>query len=95
MTFLKRWNNMNDTPSSVQKQRARMFESRTPAQRLRMASSMFDAGKKLMRAGIENAAGSLTTGQIRARMFMRMYSGCFTHDELVRIVQRLPNMQLE
>lgn len=84
---------MNDTSLSIEKRMAQMIASRTPVERLRMASSMFDLGKKLMKAGLQNEKGLLNEAQLRTQMFLRLYVECFTHDEVKRIVNAIPNMQ--
>lgn len=86
---------MNDTSLSIEKRMAQMVASRTPVERLRMAGSMFDSGKKIMKAGLQNEKGSLNEAQLRAQMFLRLYGDCFTHAEIRRIVNTIPDMQLE
>jgi hypothetical protein len=86
---------MNDTPLSIEKRMSLMIMSRTPVDRLRMASSMFDTGKKLMEAGLQNENGSLNKAQLRAQMFLRLYGESFTPAEIKRIVNTIPNMQLD
>ena len=86
---------MTDTSVSIEKRMALMFASRTPVERLRMASSMFDSGKKLMKAGLQNGKVSLNEAQLRAQMFLRLYGDCFTSTEIERIVNTIPNMQLD
>ena len=84
---------MSDTPLHIESQISEMIASRTPTDRLRMASSMFDAGKKLLESGILHEKGSLSEGQLRAQLFLKMYGDSFTRAELVRILNTLPNMQ--
>ncbi len=86
---------MNDTPLHIEKRMAEMIASRTPTERLKMASSMFDSGKKLMRAGLLKENGSLNEAQLRAKMFLRLYGDCFSKDEIRRIIDAMPNMQLD
>ena len=86
---------MNDTSLSIEKRMALMITSRTPVDRLRMASSMFDTGKKLMKAGLQNENGLLNEAQLRAQMFLKLYGESFTHAEIKRIVTTIPNMQLD
>lgn len=86
---------MNDTSLSIEKRMALMIASRTPVERLRMASSMFDLGKKLMKAGLQNENGLLNEAQLRTQMFLKLYGDCFTHAEIKRIVNTIPNMQLD
>lgn len=84
---------MNDTPPEIEARITRMMAERTPAERLRMASGMFDTAKTLMRAGLLRENPTLNEAKIRARIFMRMYSDCFSAEEIERIMKRIPNMQ--
>lgn len=72
-----------------------MMAAKTPLERLRMASSMFDAGRMLVEAGLRNKYGALTEAQMRGRVFARMYSEDFSEDEIRKIAGKIPNMQLE
>jgi hypothetical protein len=74
---------------------ARMMAEKSPQERLRMASSMFDAGRKLVEAGLRNENGDLTEAQMRARMFVRIYGEDFSEEEIKKIAGKIPNMQLE
>lgn len=86
---------MNDTSPEIEKHLAAMYASRSPAERLRMASSMFETAKKLVEAGLLNEQPSLTRPQIRARTFLRLYGDCFSRDEIKRIARVIPDMQLD
>ena len=63
-------------------------------ERLRMASSMFDAGRRLAEAGLRAENKSLTEAQLRARLFMRFYGSDFSDTEIKEIMAHMPNMQL-
>jgi uncharacterized protein YneF (UPF0154 family) len=86
---------MNDTTPDIEKKMVQIMAERTPTERLRMASSMFDAARKLMRAGLLHENPSLNEAQIRARIFMRMYGDCYSKEEIRKIMQHLPDMQWE
>lgn len=86
---------MNDTPRDVEMRMMQMFAQRTPAERLRMASSMFDAGKKLMEAGLRRENPSLNEAQLRTRIFIRLYGDCYSQEKIEKIVKHIPNMQLD
>ena len=86
---------MSDTSVDIEKRMSEMIARRTPVERLKMASSMFDLGKKLMVAGLQQEYGSLNEAQIRARIFLRLYGDCYSQAEIERIVKRIPNMQLD
>lgn len=74
---------------------AKMIASRTPVQRLRMASSMFSSAKKIMKAGLQNEKCSLNEAQLRTQMFLRLYGEFYTHDEIRKILKTIQNMQLD
>jgi hypothetical protein len=72
-----------------------MLLSLTPAERLRMASGMYDSGRKLVIAGILRGGQQLNASQMRGQIFLRMYGGDFTFAEMERITHRMTNMQLD
>ncbi|MBN2210759.1 MAG: hypothetical protein JW709_05120 [Sedimentisphaerales bacterium] len=85
---------MNDTTSDMEKRMAAMMAARSPAERLRMASDMFDAGRELLRAGLKNHNPLITEDQLRTQVFLRLYGDDFSPEEIRRIASCLPNMQL-
>lgn len=76
---------MRDTSKEVERRYREMMLSKTPLERLRMASRMYDAGRKLALSGIKQE-GDLNAEQLRAALFMRMYGADFSADECRRIV---------
>jgi len=72
-----------------------MMALKAPVERLRMASSMFDAGKKLVETGIRQQFGALNEAQMRAQVFIRMYGKEFSKSEIKKILDKIPNMQLD
>ncbi len=86
---------MNDTSINIEKRMALMMASRTPVERLEMASSMFDSAKKLMAAGIQKENGLLNEAQLRTQMFLKLYGEDFTQSKIKQIVNTIPNMQLD
>ena len=86
---------MSDTPFNVEKRVDQMMAAKTPEERIRMASSMFDAGRKLLEAGLRGQYGELSAAQIRARVFAKMYGGDFTEEEIRKIAGKIPNMRLD
>jgi hypothetical protein len=86
---------MSDTSLAIEERMSQMIAARTSAQRLKMAASMFDAGKKLIAANLRQKNGSLNEAQLRARIFERLYGDSFSDNEIARIVKRIPNMQLD
>jgi hypothetical protein len=84
---------VHDTSPDVTARLARMMALKTPEERLLMASSMFDAAKILMEAGIRHENESVSEAQLRAKLFIRMYGGDFSKSEIEKIMKRMPNMQ--
>jgi len=66
-----------------------LYAERTPTERLRMASGMFDTGIALMKAGILDQQPDLPEDELRIAIFRRLYSDCFNDEEMMRIVQYL------
>jgi hypothetical protein len=85
---------MNDTSVDVEARMARMMSLKTPVERLQMACSMFDTGKKLVEAGIRQQYGMLNEAQMRARVFVKIYGEDFSKPEIKKILSNIPNMQL-
>ncbi len=86
---------MSDTPTQVQLRYKKMLMSRTPLERLRMVSKMYDSGRKLVIAGIQNERQQLNASQLRGQLFLRMYGSDFTVADRKRIINSIPNMQLD
>lgn len=86
---------MSDTPTQIQLRYKEMIMSLTPTERLRMVSRMYDSGRKLVIAGIQNERQHLNSSQLRGQLFLRMYGSDFTAAEVKRIINSIPNMQLD
>ncbi|OIP91018.1 MAG: hypothetical protein AUK24_03520 [Syntrophaceae bacterium CG2_30_49_12] len=86
---------MSDTPTQIKQRYEEMLLSRTPSERLRMASRMYDSGRKLVISGIKIGRQPLNPSQLRGQLFLRMYGSDFTAAEIERIINRIPNMQLD
>ena len=86
---------ISDTPKEIEELMIRLMAQKTPVERLRMASSMFDTGRRLMIAGLRKEYGPLTEAQLRAKIFMRLYREDFSDAELKKIIKHLPDMQLD
>jgi hypothetical protein len=56
---------------------------------------MFDSGRKLVIASIQNEKQQLNFSQLRGPFFLRMYGNYFSAAETKRIVKKTPNMQLD
>ena len=86
---------MSDNSMRIEKHYKEMLLSLTPSERLRMASRMYDSGRKLVISGIQRRKHQLTASQLRGQLFMRMYGSDFSATDRERIIKRIPNMQLD
>ena len=86
---------MSDTPTRIEQKYKEMLLSRTPAERLRMASRMYDSGRKLVMSSIQSGRQQLNLSQLRGQLFLRMYESDFTSADIERIINIIPNMQLD
>ncbi|GAX61737.1 l-asparaginase/archaeal Glu-tRNAGln amidotransferase subunit D [Candidatus Scalindua japonica] len=79
---------MGDTPTQVQLRYKKMIMSLTPSERLRMASRMYDSGRKLVISGIQNGKHQLNASQLREQLFLRIYGNDFSTAEVKRIINK-------
>jgi len=86
---------MSDTPKQIQLRYNKMLMSLTPSDRLRMVSRMYDSGRKLVISGIKNGSQRLSTSQLRGQLFLRIYGSDFTVVERKKIINKIPDMQLD
>jgi hypothetical protein len=86
---------MGDTQVTTEDHYKEMLLSRSPSERLKMASRMFDSGRKLVISGIVKGRPHLDTSQLRAQLFLRMYGNDFAAAERERIIKKIPKMQLD
>ena len=86
---------MNDTQAKIEQRYKEMLMYKTPLERLKMASRMYDSARKLVIAGILKERQHSTPSQLRAQLFLRMYGNDFTAAERERIIKKIPNMQLD
>ena len=91
MNFLKKQKIMDDTPKNIANLYKDMILARSPQDRLRMVSSMFDSAKKLAAAGILSEKPNLSPAELRASLFMRFYGSDFSTEECKIIVARYLN----
>ena len=80
---------MNDTSESVERKFNEMLNARSPQERLVMTCRMFGTAKALVRAGLLHEYGVLESGELRRRMFLRLYSEDFDEDESQKISNHL------
>lgn len=81
---------MRDTPPAIDAMYRGLLMSRTPGERVRMAASMHDAAKAIIRAGIPDECWE-TASDLRIEIFRRFYRQDFSHEEMDRIVEGLRN----
>ena len=84
---------MDNTSAKIEQRYKEMILHRSPLERLKMASRMYDSGKKLVISGILKGVPHLDTSRVRAQLFLRMYGDDFTATEKERIIKKIPNMQ--
>ena len=80
---------MKDTPTEIETRLRRLMQSRSPAERLAMACSMFTTAKALVQAGILQEYGELQPQEMRRLMFQRMYGQDFAEAEKEKIINSL------
>jgi hypothetical protein len=86
---------MDNTQAKIEQRYRQMLLSKSSVERLKMASRMFDSGRKLVISGILRGRPRLDTSRLRAQLFLRMYGNDFTAAERERIIKKIPNMQLD
>jgi hypothetical protein len=86
---------MDDTQAKIKQRYGEMILSKSPLERLKMASRMHDSARKLAISGILKERPHLEVSRLRARLFLRMYGNDFTATERERIIKKIPNMQLD
>lgn len=69
---------------SAEERVCRMMASRTPLERLRMASRMFATGRTLVRVGMKESGE-----RNRIYLFRRMYEKDFSPQDCERIIEHL------
>ena len=77
---------MNDTAPDVVERFRDMMSSKTPEERLRMASRMFSTARKLVVSG---AGADQDHAGRRRHLFLKFYARDFSEDDRERILQRL------
>lgn len=76
---------MKDTLNDTDAAFARRFASVAPIDRLRMMSSMCDSAKRLIASSVRSAEPQITDGELRVRIFDRLYSDDFDESTKVRL----------
>jgi hypothetical protein len=86
---------MDDTPTKRKQRYNEILLSKSPLERLRMASRMYDSVKKLAISGILKERQHLDTSRLRGELFLRIYGNDFSATDREQIIKNIPNMQLE
>lgn len=86
---------MNDTSPHIEAQMIRMMSMKTPFERVRMASSMYQTAKIIAAAGIRNECGDISEAELRGKLFLRFYRDCFTDAQIRKIAAAIPNMKCD
>ena len=80
---------MDDTHPEIKKLYHDMLISKTPADRLGMASRMFDSAKSLCLAGLLNEKQDLDQSEIRKALFLWIYGNDFSDAQKERIIKKI------
>ena len=84
---------INDTHPKIRQLYNKRLLSKSPLERLRMASGMYDSAKALATSGIINEKEKLDSAQLRRELFLRMYKNDFLDIDIERIMKKIPNMR--
>lgn len=76
---------MNDTTPEIESRFASMLAAKSPADRLRMAASMSEAGRMLLQAGILARNRGIDEPRLRGQLLVQLYGDELTREELDRI----------
>jgi hypothetical protein len=86
---------MNDTTAKIKLLYNEMLLSKSPLERLRMASRMYDSAKKLAISGLLKDKKHLDPSRLRGELFLRIYGNDFSVTVRKRIMEKISNMQLD
>ena len=86
---------MNDTSPKIRQLYNEMLLSKSPLERLRMASRMYDSAKKLAILGLLKNRKHLDPSRLRGELFLRIYGNDFSVTDRERIMEKIPNMQFD
>lgn len=80
---------MMDTPPDVAREVARRYQQLTPAERLLIASAMFDSARALVSSGLRAASPGMTDIELRIALFDRFYGRDVSPEDRRAIVERI------
>ena len=78
---------MSDTPNDIAHALAERYRDRTPAERVRMAASLFTVATALARAGIRARNPEASEAEIRRLLLRRLYDGELTEAQFAEITR--------
>lgn len=73
---------MSDTSETVARLLVERYGELTPAHRVRLAASMYDAAIMLARAGIREQLGNLPKSEVRAALLRRLHGTELTETQI-------------
>jgi len=79
---------MKDTLKTTEQFFTQKLLDLAPEERLAMACRMFSAAKELVHAGI-SANGEMSTSEVRAIMFLRLYGQDFDRAKCTKILSQI------
>ena len=93
--FPRRQKIMNDTSSKMKQIYNEMLLSKSPLERLRMASRMYASVQRLAISGLLKEKQNLDPSKLRGELFLRIYGNDFSVADRERIMEKIPNMQFD
>lgn len=80
---------MRDTSSEITQKISEMFQAKTPLERLKMGSSMYDASKYLVTFGIKQRNPDISETDLKRELFLIFYGDDFDLITREKIIQHL------
>ena len=80
---------MNDTASIVEQHYHRLLMQKSGEERLRMACSMFDAARAIVKSSIREKFPDISAEEIKEKIFLRFYGHEFNEEQRVKIFKVL------
>jgi len=83
---------MDDTPLEITKKMAAMMQLKSPVERLKMGSSMYDTSKFLVIRAIKEENPGISKSSLRKEIFLRYYRDDFDPQARDQILSHLENI---
>jgi hypothetical protein len=80
---------MNDTSPKMEKRYHDMLMERSGRERLEMGCSMYAAAKTIVRSSLLNENPGLTEGELKEKIFLRIYGLDFSESQKRKIIANL------